>query len=80
MKALRAHAADTVEVRMRMTTPSRAEWYGRHASSKELGGYEIRLKDCDDVGCRAGEDTKQSWDARTLYMVSGTNKYSTRDS
>lgn len=70
VKAIRAHTSDVFEVRMLMSSPSRAVWYGRNMSQHDaVGGYEVRLKDWRSILDRAGNSTRQEWEARTLYIV-----------
>ena len=70
MKAIRTHAAEAVDVRVLMSSPTRADWYGRHAPSKNLGGYEFRLKDTEERLRRVADNSRRSWDAKTVYIVS----------
>ena len=72
VKAIREHASDVLDVRMSMLSPSRAEWYGRNMSGRDnTGGYEVRLKDWKEAILRAGNTTRQDWEARTIYIVRG---------
>ena len=69
VKALRTHAAAFLEVRMLMSSPTRAEWYGQHTAAKNVGGYEIRLKETEETLERVVNASKGSWDEKTLYVV-----------
>ena len=72
VRAIRTHAADALEVRVRVTAPSKAAWYGKDASTtNDSGGYEIRLKHLDDVLTRVGGAARDEWEARTVYLVRG---------
>ncbi|CDO77216.1 hypothetical protein BN946_scf184747.g29 [Trametes cinnabarina] len=70
LKALRAHASDLLEVRVRVSAPPKAAWYGSGPSSSpdELGGYELRRKDWRDALSRARNSTRHEWESRTVYM------------
>ncbi|KAI0355487.1 hypothetical protein OH77DRAFT_1480149 [Trametes cingulata] len=69
VKAVRTHAAELLEVRMRVSAPSKAGWYGAGESSKdEGGGYEIRRKDWREALPRARNSTRAEWESRTVYM------------
>lgn len=71
VKAIRTHASDTFEVRMMMASPSRAIWHGKEgaAQSSSAGGFEVRLKDWEEVLRRAGDRTRGTWDTLTVYVV-----------
>ena len=69
VKAIRAFAPDTFDVRMLMSSPSRSVWYGRTAPKGDAGGYEIRLRGWKDAIARAGSMTKNKWDDQTIYIV-----------
>ncbi|KAL1946666.1 hypothetical protein VTO73DRAFT_14770 [Trametes versicolor] len=69
VKAIRTHAADMFEVRMRVTAPSRTDWQGTDAStSSDPGGYEVRRKDWRDALVSARNTTRQEWEKSTVYM------------
>ena len=78
VKAIRAQAADTVDVRVLMSSPSRAAWYGRHAPPRNLGGYEFRLKNMEEILQRVVGNSRQDWDAKTVYIVSNHSHCKTR--
>ena len=69
VKVIRSFASEVFDVRMLMSSPSRAVWYGRTTSKDDTGGYEIRLKGWKDAITRAGGMTKGQWDERTIYLV-----------
>ncbi|OJT10485.1 hypothetical protein TRAPUB_12923 [Trametes pubescens] len=70
VKALRSHAADMFEVRMRVTAPSRTDWQGTEAStSRDPGGYEVRRTDWRDALLSARNTTRQEWERSTVYTV-----------
>ena len=69
VKAVRSHAQDSLEVRMLVTSPSKAAWYGKDSEKDEQGGYEIRRKDWSDALIRVRNSTRHEWEARTIYMV-----------
>lgn len=69
VRAVRAHADSLFEVRMLVTSPSKA-WYGKEFSTDDQGGYEIRRKDWSDALIRVRNSTRNEWEARTVYMVS----------
>ncbi|OSC97934.1 hypothetical protein PYCCODRAFT_1418603 [Trametes coccinea BRFM310] len=70
VRAVRAHAPELLEVRMRVSAPHKAAWYGSDSSSAtdDLGGYEVRRKDWRDALSRARNSTRHEWDLRTVYM------------
>ncbi|KAH9854863.1 hypothetical protein C2E23DRAFT_725373 [Lenzites betulinus] len=70
VKAVRTCAPELLEVRMRVSAPSRAGWYGEgsSASQDDSGGYEIRRKDWRDALLRARNHTRPEWELRTVYM------------
>ncbi|KAI0650913.1 hypothetical protein C8Q79DRAFT_945655 [Trametes meyenii] len=70
VKAVRTHADDLLEVRMRVSAPSKAAWYGAEPSSskEEASGYEVRRKDWREALPRARNSTRQEWELRTVYM------------
>ncbi|EIW61842.1 uncharacterized protein TRAVEDRAFT_44663 [Trametes versicolor FP-101664 SS1] len=69
VKAIRTHAADIFEVRMRVTAPSRTDWQGTDAStSSDPGGYEVRRRDWRDALLSARNTTRQEWEKSTVYM------------
>ncbi|KAI0774671.1 hypothetical protein BD413DRAFT_472079 [Trametes elegans] len=75
VKALRAHAAELFEIRMRVSAPSKAGWYAAGPSSANPGndgggggGYEVRRKDWREALPRARNSTRAQWEARTAYM------------
>ncbi|OCH89986.1 hypothetical protein OBBRIDRAFT_631030 [Obba rivulosa] len=68
VKAIRAHAGDHLDVRVLVSAPSRAPWYGRTAVKEDSGGFEVRRK---SEGCpvHVVENwSRHDWDARTIYM------------
>ncbi|KAI0072309.1 hypothetical protein K474DRAFT_1678742 [Panus rudis PR-1116 ss-1] len=68
-KALRAHAEDGFDVRLLMSNPSRAIWYGKGpATNSFAGGYEIRTKDWQAVLERARNSSRHDWESQTIYM------------
>ncbi|KAI0071825.1 hypothetical protein K474DRAFT_491243 [Panus rudis PR-1116 ss-1] len=68
-KALRAHAEDGFDVRLLMSNPSRAIWYGKGpATNSSAGGYEIRTKDWQAVLERARNSSRHDWESQTIYM------------
>ncbi|PIL37648.1 hypothetical protein GSI_01342 [Ganoderma sinense ZZ0214-1] len=68
VRAIRGHAEDVLEVRMRVTAPSKEAWYGQRASPDEGGGYEVRLKHSADALSRAGNFSRNEWEERTVYV------------
>ncbi|KAI0371433.1 hypothetical protein BV20DRAFT_1043140 [Pilatotrama ljubarskyi] len=69
VKAVRGHAAEMLEVRMRVSAPSKAGWYGTGESSPDDGGgYEIRKTDWREALPRARNSTRAEWESRTVYM------------
>ncbi|KAI0737746.1 hypothetical protein C8Q80DRAFT_1222772 [Daedaleopsis nitida] len=58
-RAIRGHADSLLEVRMLVTSPSKAQ-----------GGYEIRRKDWGDALVRVRNSTRNEWETRTVYMES----------
>ncbi|KAI0092126.1 hypothetical protein BDY19DRAFT_884425 [Irpex rosettiformis] len=69
VKALRTHGNDTFDVRLLMSSPSRAEWYGKAASAKSLsGGYEVRLKNWKETLERSRNGSRNEWESRTVYV------------
>lgn len=69
-KAIRSQAKERFDIRVLMSSPSRAEWYGKASTSKEsVGGYEVRLKGWDEVLKRARNMSRGDWESRTVYMV-----------
>ncbi|KAI0690860.1 hypothetical protein BC835DRAFT_1362779 [Cytidiella melzeri] len=69
VKALRAHAENTIDIRLLMSSPSRAEWHGKDSSSKQPGGcYEIRLKDWRETLHRSRNFSRNEWELRTVYL------------
>ena len=70
VRAIRAQSDCPLEVRMLVSSPSKAAWYGKDSTSKDdLGGYEIRRKDWSDALSRVRNSTRNEWEARTVYMV-----------
>ncbi|KAF7789463.1 hypothetical protein EIP86_000408 [Pleurotus ostreatoroseus] len=74
VRAVRMHAAEELEVRMIMSEPSRAVWYGRRVDSGMGGGYEVRARggyrEATMQGAQAG--TREGWDSRTVYVLEGS--------
>ncbi|KAI0677726.1 hypothetical protein C8Q78DRAFT_962759 [Trametes maxima] len=71
VKAVRTHADDLLEVRMRVSAPSKAAWYGTPPSSsskEDTSGYEVRRQDWREALTRARNSTRQEWELRTVYM------------
>ncbi|KAI0329662.1 hypothetical protein GY45DRAFT_1324801 [Cubamyces sp. BRFM 1775] len=76
VRAIRTHAPELLEVRMRVSAPSKAGWYGTSTSASassstqgdDAGGYEVRRKDWRDALLRARNSTRHEWEARTVYM------------
>ncbi|TBU42679.1 hypothetical protein BD309DRAFT_991526 [Dichomitus squalens] len=70
LRAIRAHAADTLEIRMLVTAPSKGAWHANAETSKhDSGGYEIRLKHRDEALARANNSARHEWEERTVYVV-----------
>lgn len=70
VKAIHAHASNFFDVRMLMSSPSRAVWYGKISPSQTvLGGYEVRLKDAKSTLHRARNSSRNEWEARAIYIV-----------
>lgn len=70
VKAIRSRLEDSFDVRVLMSSPTRADWYGKASTSREtLGGYEVRLKDWKKSLQRARNTSRNDWEAQTLYMV-----------
>jgi hypothetical protein len=70
VKALRTHAPDAFDVRMRMARPSRATWYGRNEAREDTGGgYEVQLRDWEGALTRARSSARHEWEARSVYVV-----------
>jgi hypothetical protein len=78
VKALRAHASHTLEVRMRLPTAAASSaqpssvWYGTGKTSrkKDVGGYEVRRRDLPMLRDRPSRGwTRARWDDMTAYMV-----------
>ncbi|KAH9939331.1 uncharacterized protein BXZ73DRAFT_76042 [Epithele typhae] len=68
-RAARTHAVDLLEVRMLVSKPEKAAWYGKDASWKEdTGGFEVRRKDWDDALKRARNSNRSEWEACTVYI------------
>ncbi|OBZ70321.1 hypothetical protein A0H81_09605 [Grifola frondosa] len=76
-KSIRGHASDILEVRMRVTSPSRSVWYGKHKMEDEAGGYEIRRKDWEAALETCRNFTRQDWELRTVYMENIPLQYRT---
>ncbi|RPD67485.1 hypothetical protein L226DRAFT_542537 [Lentinus tigrinus ALCF2SS1-7] len=71
IRAIRAQADCPLEVRMLVSSPSKAAWYGKESSSRdESGGYEIRRRDWSEALTRVRNSTRNEWEARTVYMES----------
>ncbi|KAJ8455570.1 hypothetical protein ONZ51_g12397 [Trametes cubensis] len=75
VKAIRTHASELLEVRMRVSAPSKAGWYGTNTSASssstkedDTGGYEVRRKDWRDALLRARNSSRHEWESRTVYM------------
>ncbi|KAI0638658.1 hypothetical protein C8Q77DRAFT_1048031 [Trametes polyzona] len=70
VKAIRTHAPELFEVRMRVSAPSKSAWYGADSASKDddLGGYEVRRKDWRDALLRSRNTNRQDWELRTVYV------------
>ncbi|KAJ3556880.1 hypothetical protein NM688_g1782 [Phlebia brevispora] len=68
VKAIRMHASGLLDVRMLMSEPLRAAWYGRRAGSGDAGGYEIRLNEHEEVLRSTQKGSRKEWDAKTLYI------------
>ena len=70
VRAIRTQSDCPLQVRMLVSSPSTAVWYGKESTSKDdLGGYEIRRKDWSDALSRIRNSTRNEWEARTVYMV-----------
>ncbi|EIW76247.1 hypothetical protein CONPUDRAFT_76635 [Coniophora puteana RWD-64-598 SS2] len=70
IKALRQHAAESIEVRMRMVALPTASWnsYTRRAE-REAGGYEVRRTDWKELRDASWSRLSHSeWDARIVYI------------
>lgn len=65
-KALRLHAAETLEIRMVFSAPTWSNWSGKDASKTDPGMYEIRRK---SPGIEDHQYSRAYWEERTLYMV-----------
>ncbi|KAM5542433.1 hypothetical protein V8D89_003892 [Ganoderma adspersum] len=70
VRTIRGHADDVLEVRMRVTAPSKDAWYGKDAftSKDDGGGYEVRLKHTTDALARARNSARNEWEERTVYV------------
>ncbi|PSR92236.1 hypothetical protein PHLCEN_2v4766 [Hermanssonia centrifuga] len=69
LKSIRTYLSDRLEVRVLMSSPSRSTWYGKQLSPfKNVGGYEVRLKNWEDTLRRVGNSTRSEWESRTVYM------------
>ncbi|KAH9884926.1 hypothetical protein C8Q73DRAFT_718494 [Cubamyces lactineus] len=76
VKAIRTHASELLEVRMRVSAPSKSGWYGTSTSASsssstredDAGGYEVRRKDWRDALLRARNSSRHEWESRTVYM------------
>ncbi|KIJ69839.1 hypothetical protein HYDPIDRAFT_77174 [Hydnomerulius pinastri MD-312] len=80
VKALRAHANDTLEVRMLVSAPSSSVWYGPGKTSrkKDVGGYEVRRKDWAGLLEHPSRNfTRAQWDELTVYMECVPSNYRT---
>lgn len=76
VKAIRTHAADTFDVRVLVSTPSRQAWYGKDPKLRDtLGGYEICLKNAREALHRARNSMRNEWDARTIYVENTPPQY-----
>ena len=73
VKALRAQADHTLEVRMRLPcAQSSSVWHGTGKTSrkKDVGGYEVRRRDWPTLRDRPSRGwTRARWDDMTAYMV-----------
>ena len=73
VKALRAQANHTLEVRMHLPcAQSSSVWYGTGKTSrkKDVGGYEVRRRDWPTLRDRPSRGwTRARWDDMTAYMV-----------
>ncbi len=70
LKSIRTYLSDRLEVRVLMSSPSRSTWYEKQSSPfKDVGGYEVRLKNWEDTLRRVGNSTRSEWESRTVYMV-----------
>ncbi|KIP10388.1 hypothetical protein PHLGIDRAFT_50327, partial [Phlebiopsis gigantea 11061_1 CR5-6] len=68
VKAIRSFASEVFDVRMLMSSPSRALWYGGTTHKGYSGGYEVRLRGWKDVVARAGGMTRNKWEEQTIYI------------
>ncbi|KAI1791097.1 hypothetical protein LXA43DRAFT_1182085 [Ganoderma leucocontextum] len=70
VRAIRGHAEDVLEVRVRVTAPSKNAWSGKDSSLSrdDEGGYEVRLKHCPDALARVRNSARNEWEGRTVYV------------
>ncbi|KAF9819482.1 hypothetical protein IEO21_02090 [Rhodonia placenta] len=67
VKAIRAHASDSFNLRMIVSASSRPTWQ-EPWDVENVGGYEIRRKDWKEALQRSRNYSKHEWDDRTIYM------------
>lgn len=66
VKAVRAQAAASLEVRLLVSEPSTSAWFNASETAAEVGGYEIRRKDWETTREHL---SRRQWEERTIYLV-----------
>ncbi|KAF9458488.1 hypothetical protein BDZ94DRAFT_1270562 [Collybia nuda] len=64
-KAIRFHAATSLEIRLRVSEPSTSAWTKAGDSAAEVGGYEIRRKDWEITREHL---SRGQWEERSIYL------------
>ncbi|KAG6810701.1 hypothetical protein H0H93_014795, partial [Arthromyces matolae] len=68
-KAVRLDGSSVVEVRLLVSDPSSSGWSSKRDNARDIGAYEIRLKNIDSASPRPSQKyTKQDWEERTVYV------------
>jgi hypothetical protein len=68
-KSIRAHASDTLEVRMALAAPAKRAWKSLQMPDEEAGGYEVRRLNLGECIDRARHAAQDYWTERTVYVV-----------
>ncbi|KZT70319.1 hypothetical protein DAEQUDRAFT_750444 [Daedalea quercina L-15889] len=77
VKVIRAQNSDLLDVRVLVSAPSRAAWYGKESGRGQLGGYEVRRQDWAEVLQCTQQLTEDDWAARSIYIENIPSQYRT---
>ncbi|KAH9833803.1 uncharacterized protein C8Q71DRAFT_860076 [Rhodofomes roseus] len=76
-KVVRAQECAFLDIRVLVSAPSRAAWYGKDSAEDVLGGYEVRRRDWPEALRRIHQLTEDDWAARSVYVENIPFQYRT---